>query len=133
MKIAADYYRYGATRYGENVFEALYYVISTGGFAYGAFKKGSNKLVSWVCSEIEQTGVAGTTLPEYEGLGLHVWIMLFLQSEIKTLGRPKELPGWGYIPVTNERSLSASRFLGGVDSNEVVTHFTIHAKNASKL
>ena len=127
IDFAAKGWRYGKSRYGENLIPTLRYLVKIGCPAFGAYTKDGNKLVSWVMTDIDFAGMNGHTIDEYRGKGTHTWIMLYLLCHAGAVKK------YGYIPVSNKTSLRNAEFIDAEVFSKKVCHFSISTKSASKL
>ena len=129
VTLIAKHWRYGKDRYGDRVEEVIRYLLRIGCGGSGVFERRSGRLVSWILSDVDRSGMSGHTLDEFRGNGIHIWVLLeHIQTAVDN-----DNPAYGYIPVSNQASLSNARYLGARLHEKLAVYFIIKSVDRPKL
>lgn len=132
LKTIGDHWEFGRERFGENLHQVLCYLNEIGCGALGSYERKSNKLVSWLISDVDGHGMVGHCLKPYRQLGLQAWTLL--EAIEREMFVPFNGQAVGYVGISNKNSYEKSLQLGAEVCEKPCVNFIVKpCKRKSKL
>ena len=132
FKMIAEHFEFGRARFGDKLEDVLRWLVKIGCKGLGAYEQNTNKLVSWVMTDVDGQGLIGHTLKDYRQLGLQAWVLMeVVQREYFS---SFDGVGVGYVGVENKNSFKKCLQLGGTPHKKLCANFVVRkCNNSDKL